>query len=437
MRVFRTIGLISALMLLITTEAYPCSCAFGGSPVCQDYWQAAAVFVGTVIESKTVNIKRGEGRDYQVQQRLVRFSLDEPFRGVEGAEVEVMTGMGGGDCGIAFTQSQQYLVFASSFEGKLYTGTCMRTKRISAAAADLEYMRGLKNVTSGAAVYGEVTLNKRNEKGETVRQWVPGAKIIIDGADKKEVRTDAKGAYRVDSLPAGDYTVKILLPENMTSGQTEKKISLATGGCAVVSFWLENDGRLNGRVFNPQGLPVNNAQIYLVEADKEQYRGHWDSAFSDAEGRYAFKRIPPGRYVLLIRFDGLSDQKSPFPLTYYPGVSDRAQAKVITVGEGQLIADYNLEMPPLPLEHEVTGSVVGSNGKPAVGAHVGYLVFGGSTFYGAKVDGADFSFKAYEGLRLTMRASIEREQGKSVYSDWVEVTVMSGLAPLKLVLPQP
>jgi hypothetical protein len=434
MKVCRTIGVLFALMLAIAGQAYPCDCQFGGSAVCQDYWKASAVFVGTVIESKTVSIKRGE---YQVQQRLVRFSLDEPFRGVEGAQVEVMTGMGGGDCGIGFTQTQQYLVYASSFEGKLYTGICMRTKRISAAAADLEYMRGLKNVTSGAAVYGEVTVNKRNEKGETVRQWVPGARIIIDGADKKEVRTDAKGAYRVDALPVGDYTVKILLPENMTTSQTEEKISLARGGCAVVSFWLENDGQLNGRIFNPQGLAVNNAQVFLTEFDKERYRGHWDAAYSDAEGRYAFKRIPSGRYILLIRFDGLTDQKSPFPITYYPGVSDRDQARVITVGEGQIIADYNLEMPPLPLEHEVTGSVVWSNGKPAAGARVGYLVVGGSTFYGAKVDGANFSLQAYEGLRLTMRASIEPEKGKTVYSDWVEVTVMLGLAPLKLVLPQP
>jgi hypothetical protein len=156
------------------------------------------------------------------------------------------------------------------------------------------------------------------------------------------------------------------------------------------------------------------------------------------EGRYAFKRIPPGRYVLSIRFDGMTSQNRPFPVIYYPGVSDRAQGKVITVGEGQKIDDYNLEMPPLPLEYEVTGSVVWPNGKPAVGARVGYSVDGGAVFYGTKDDGgANFSLKAYEGLRLTMRASIEPEKGKSVYSDWIKVTVMPGLPSVKLILPQP
>lgn len=106
MKVCRKVSVLVALILLLAAEAYPCSCQFGGGAVCQDYWKASAVFVGTVIESKTVSIKRGE---YEQQQRVVRFSLDEPFRGVEGAQVEVMTGMGGGDCGIAFKQTQQYL----------------------------------------------------------------------------------------------------------------------------------------------------------------------------------------------------------------------------------------------------------------------------------------------------------------------------------------
>ncbi|HVQ38453.1 MAG TPA: hypothetical protein VMS31_13015, partial [Pyrinomonadaceae bacterium] len=138
----------------------------------------------------------------------------------------------------------------------------------------------------------------------------------------------------------------------------------------------------------------------------------------DEDGNYAFKRIPPGRYILTIRFDGMSSQNRPFPLLYHPGVSDKAAAKVITIGEGQTIADYNLEVPPLPQEHEVTGKVVWSDGAPAVGARVGYMLAGDAVFYAAKDEaGSSFSVKAYEGLRLTMRASIEPEKGKQVYSD--------------------
>jgi hypothetical protein len=412
-RAFRNLTALLALILLGAVGVHACECQFGGAAVCQDYWKASAVFVGTVVEITTVTTKLD---GYERRQRLVRFSLDEPFRGVEGA--------------------QQYLVYASLFEGKLYTGICMRTKPSAAAVADLEYMRGLKTAKPGGAIYGEVTNYKRNEKGDLIRQAIAGAVVTVDGAVRREILSDANGAYRVDSLPAGDYSVNILPPASTTSRQTEQKIDLADGGCAFVGFWLENDGQLSGRVFNPHGLPINNAEVFLSEFDKERYRGHSDAAYSDAEGRYAFKQIPPGRYVLTIRFDGMTSQNRPFPLIYYPGVSNRSQAKVITMTEGQTI-NFDLEMPSLPLENEVVGSVVWSNGKPAVGARVGYMVVGDSVSYAIKnEDGGRFSLKAYQGLRLVMSASFDLEKGKQVYSDWVEVTVMPGLPLVKLILPQ-
>ena len=76
MKVCRTVGVLIALTFVMAAEAYPCDCQFGGGAVSQDYWQASAVFVGTVIESKTVNIKRGE---YEQQQRLVAFHSMSPF----------------------------------------------------------------------------------------------------------------------------------------------------------------------------------------------------------------------------------------------------------------------------------------------------------------------------------------------------------------------
>ena len=431
MKVFRTI----ALILLFTASAYGCDCAFGGGAVCQDYWKASAVFVGTVIESKTVMVKRGE---HEEQQRLVRFSLDEPFRGVEGAQVEVMTGMGGGDCGISFKQAQQYLVYASSFEGKLYTGICMRTKAISAAVADLEYMRGLKNAKSGGSIYGEVTAYARDEKGERTRRPLGGARIVIKGPGKKEITTDKKGAYRVEGLPAGDYTVTLSPPKGLSTGQTEQKINLADAGCSVVSFWLENDGEISGQVLNPQGLPVNNAELFLIEADKERYQGHWDAAYSDKEGRYAFRRVPSGRYVLLIRFDGLTSQNRPFPTTYHPGVTEKSQARVITIGEGQQLDKYDLEVPPLPLEYDVAGVVVWANGQPATNASVGYGGGPDPISYGVKVDDQGrFSFKAYDGMKLGISASVEPVKGKYLRSNDVVVVVTAGLPQIKLVFQNP
>ncbi len=119
-------------------------------------------------------------------------------------------------------------------------------------------------------------------------------------------------------------------------------------------------------------------------------------------------------------------------------MSDRSQAKIFTIGKGEAISDFNLEMPPLPLEFEVAGNVVWSDGKPAVGARVTYMVANDSVSYLANKNGeSNFSFKAYEGLKLSLNASFGPADGRAVYSDWVQVTVAPGAHSIQLVLPKP
>jgi hypothetical protein len=425
---------ILAVFAFHSASTFACDCMVA-PPSCQAYWEASAVFVGTVINSQTVTVKESP---YVERMRAVRISLDESFRGVEGAEVEVLTGLGGGDCGFGFRDGQQYLVYAyrSEQDQKLHTSICTRTKLISAADKDLAYIRGLSKAKPGATISGEILKNLRD--GEDVRrQPVGGIKVIVEGEKKFETVTDAKGQYRLDQLPEGEYTVRPVMPANLAFRGPERKITVSDRGCAEVSFWLESSARMTGRVLNPQGLPVPRAEIFMGDADKEKYHGHFDYAYADEEGKYSFILIPPGHYVLGIRFDGMTSQNRPFPVTYYPGVSDRSQAEVFTIVEGQRI-DFDLQVPPLPAEENIKGVVVWSDGRPAAAARVGYEVRGNAIMYDAKVDDeGHFSFKAYQGLRLALRASIEIEKGKSEYSNWVEVTAGTNLDPVKLVLTAP
>lgn len=430
MRTLCNLVLLLVLVCLGAARADACLCLDGGGTVCQEYWKASAVFVGTVRDIKTVRLKRGE---YQIPRRLVRFSLDERFRGVETTEVEVLTGTGGGDCGFSFKEAHPYLVYASLVEGKLETSICVGTKSLTSAGADLDYLHGLKNAKPSGTISGQVTAYKLNEKGDNPRQGLPWATVIVEGPERHEVVTDVDGNYRL-SLPPGNYIVKISLPKGTTIKQTEEEITLPHGGCANASFWLENDGQLSGRVLDLRGLPVSKAELFLSQLDKERYHGRSETVWSDQDGKYAFKQIAPGRYTLMIRFDGMTSRDRPFPLTYYPGVSDRAQAKVITIGEGQIITDYNLEIPPLPLEYEVAGNVVWPDGRPAVEARVSYMVVGFSELYGTWNEESTFHFKAYGGLQLAIRATLELEKGKYLYSDWVQITVRPGLPPLRFVL---
>jgi hypothetical protein len=422
------------LLIFLAGEISACDCA-GQTIPCQAYGQASAVFLGTVINSRIVTTKRGE---FESQSRVVRMSIDTSFRGVEGGEVEVTTGLGGGDCGFGFQQSRQYLVYAYEYEGKLGTGICSRTRLASNAGEDLQYLRSSAKNTTGGSISGGVFKARRNEHGGTAYDPLAGVAVFVDGPKNARTKTDTSGKYRLENFPPGDYIVKLSMPEGLsTRGEPEEKVKLVDYACGVASFWLEPDGQLSGRVLNPQGLPVNKAEIFISEADKERYQGYFESAYSDEDGRYRFKQVPPGRYVLAIRFDGMTGQQRPFPQTYVPGVGEKSQATVISLKEGQKIDAYDLQMPPLPLESEIEGQVLWSDGKPAADARVGYSG-GEPVLYGAAVDkDGRFRFKAYNDLKISLSASVEPEKGKYIQSNNVTILVGPGLEPVKLILPRP
>ncbi|MBA2524627.1 MAG: carboxypeptidase regulatory-like domain-containing protein [Pyrinomonadaceae bacterium] len=233
---------VFALVALSPGNALACSCL--ERVPCQAYGEASAVFVGTVIDSRIITIKQA---NYERKRRAVRLSVDSPFRGVRGSKVEVTTAMGGGDCGFGFVPSQQYLVYASEYEGKLSTSICSRTRSIARAAEDLSYIRGLATAKPGATISGKVVKNRRNKDGGYDNLPLAGTKVTIEGQAKRKIRTDMKGQFRVEGLPAGTYVVKISVPDGLAvTGVPEQKVEVTDRGCAVVEFWLEPARKLSG-----------------------------------------------------------------------------------------------------------------------------------------------------------------------------------------------
>lgn len=430
------ITFIFALILIgvAGVDARACQCAGEGVP-CQQYWEASAVFIGTVIEGRPVKVKSG---DFEHEQRAIRISIDEAFRGVEGAEVEVITGLGDSDCGFGFRRSQQYLVYAYRGEDqKLHTSVCTRTRAISDADPDLLYIRGLSRAKRGSTISGEVIRERRNETGGSDAEPLAGIKVSIEGPQKAEAVTNAKGEFKIEGVQAGDYTVVPAAPKGLATRGEDQKVTVADRGCAVAYLWLYSNARIAGRVINPEGFPVKNAALTLVDADKPRFTGHTDYAYGDENGGYSFKLIPPGRYVIHLRYDGMmTSQHRPFPVIYYPGTTDKSQAHIFPIKEGDAV-DLDIKVPPLPPESEIRGQVVWPDGKPAPTAKVGYGTDGVS--YAVSVDEEGrFSFKVYNGITIGISAYVETAPRQYVRANGPTIIVGVNIEPIKLVLrPSP
>lgn len=436
---------------LFTIEGIACSC-IGVKPPCQAYWEASAVFLGTVNDSATVAIL--EDRQ-PIQQRLVRFSLEEVFRGEQKAEAEVLTGLGGGDCGFAFTKGERYLVYAyhNVQTGKLQVSVCSRTRLLSEATEDLRYIRNLPEPGAGSSISGEVLLQSLSIKEESsyILKPLEGIKIIVEGQSKTlKAVTDKAGRYQIGGLEPGVYKIRADLPSNISS-PSEFEVKVVDRGCAGIDFRASLNGQISGKVFDSNAQPLVGVKVDIIpveEMTSSSPAGKW--RFTNQQGSYQIDWIPPGNYLLGVNLIGAQDAQCPRPRTYYPGVSDPSQAKIISIGEGQELQSYDLRLLSQQPQRIIKGVVVWPDGRPATQASVNLANGTRPHYLIGKGTGTDekgrFELKAAEGCSYRILAftyggrvsSTSNEMIEQRHAEPVTVRVTEGkIEPLKLVLSLP
>jgi len=427
----------SALFLFaFATQAVACSCA-GPQQPCAAYGDAAAVFAGTVTFSMTTKVKE---TDFEFTKRLVRLHVDRPLRNVDAGDVEVLTGWGDADCGFGFRLGGQYLVYAYGGNGKtLETSICTRTRLLSDATADLEYIRGLSKAAPGGTISGEVRLHRPSRENNDTLPPVKDVKILFDGPNIKfERKTDSEGKYRISGLPPGTYKVRIDLPEGLSIYNPEVELKVRDRGCREAFFLVEPDTQLTGKVLDAQGMPAANVWMELVPVSREG-NVYPSNVQTDKEGRYVMKLVRPGNYHLGVRIAGLAGSTYvPYPQTYYPGVKDRSQATVITINEGQRIELDELVLPARFIERTLNGIVVDLDGTPVAGAVVWLKErqYNDSDMpYRRETDSEGrFSYPVYEGIKYQLNAYVDSAERREKSSAPLEVVITSNPEPIKIIL---
>jgi hypothetical protein len=450
MRIFQCFAAVIFIFLAFDVTA-ACSCAPPRAP-CNYYGDASAIFVGRAVGSaqrKTVVDENGEKITFDVG--TIRFLVLENFKGASGYEVEISSGTGGGDCGYWFRRNETYVVYAYLLkDGKtLYTHICTRTRPLSFAADDLEYLRSLAIAKPGATLYGKLVRFIGDVEHGPVKEGpkMAGVKVVVTGEGKTiETVTNDAGEYRVSGLSPGDYDASPQLPDNLAaiSSRDQKDnfgrftgrepIRLTDRGCGEINFSVQFNGIVSGRILDAAGEPAKEVHIRLGSADAED-KERW--TWTDKEGYYEFVRVPPGSYLLGFNLTWAPDDDAPYPRTFYPGVKTRSEAALITVGEGEKLKGYDMTLPPRLSEREVRVTVVWPDGRPAVGARVYYEMNEPKvTHLGASVETdarGQVNLNLFDNYHYIVYSTVQRN-GKDVHAAPVELLVDKFLKPLKLVL---
>lgn len=318
--------------------------------------KAGPVFLGTVLA--VTDLPR-TGVDVFLSRRRTRIQVDESFGGLspDVHEVDVLTGAGGGDCGIPFRAGEVYLVDAFvGKDGLVHAGICSSTRRIDAAGVALRILRQRRDGQQVPSLAGQIARHDRSFEGTLgTHDPKPLANVLVRvKADGRvyETRADSEGLYAFYSLPPGRYEFAPDLPPGTTlswyigSDRPLVPFELNAGGCQERNIDIFASGSIQGRILDSSNKLLPHAFVYIVPADEKvlpkERQLYWES--QGKEGFFKFVHIPPGQYLILVNPEDSRNPEFPYRRTFYPGVHDRPSAAIITLRGGEQIKDADIRL---------------------------------------------------------------------------------------------
>ena len=244
--------------------------------------------------------------------------------------------------------------------------------------------------TGTARIRGRVTSAENRSPLRRAQVSITSPEVSV----RRMTTTDAEGRYEFAELPAGRFVITATKGGYVTLQAGQRRpfepgnpIALADAQTlANVDIALPRGSVITGRITDEFGEPIAMAQ---VQAQRYQYGPGGQRrltfsgglggplVFTDDLGQFRLYGLMPGEYVvsavvrqmaMAVGPGNTNDSTEGFAPTFYPGTINVADAQPVTLGLGQ---ELTLHIPLSAARMaSVSGSVVDSLGKPAVGAMV-------------------------------------------------------------------
>lgn len=217
---------------------------------------------------------------------------------------------------------------------------------LSGASSDSESLQ--LTVERGFVLRGRVS-----GEGEPIAEAAVALIPARGGSPVAVAVADSAGELELSGLDEGEYVVTGVAP-SWFPAEAEVRITIPRDDSFELT--LHSGGSLRGAVIEPDGRPVSSVRVL---AHRRSVNGRWrGETLTDAQGRYDFAALPPGRYQVDVLGEGGQ------PLTTPSGKAASATASV----EGGEPSE--LEFVVTAQDGVITGLVVDRDGEPLTAAFV-------------------------------------------------------------------
>lgn len=468
------LALAALLLPPLAGRAEACSCFAIPTPY-QAYRDARAVFAGKVLGSRDVPTQE-QGREgvYTVNERRLRFAVEEVFKGPKAAEIEVNAGRTDSTCYSGFNVGQSYLIYAyGDSDAALSVHACTRTGRLTHALDDVHYIRALLRGEPEPRVYGSlVRVDDDLSKDKSGRVTpIGGIRILVEGGGRRfEAVTDERGLYSFSGIPDGTYKARPLLPDKYFAYfPAEEEFILHPqeapgyghvhhGPSAFAGFNIGWKNEISGRILDAEGRPVRRARASLLSVrDPRDPPLVVEEAWTDlAEGKYRFTGLTPGAYVPCATVRAPFKTGGQAPRFCHPGAADPGRATPVRVQESGDETGKDIKLPAGYAVRQIEGVLVWPDGRPVAR---GWVLLAGKENPGEGDEGYDytpagddgrFSAQGFAGAEYWVHATVgtfglKFSSGKNLWDSGVRelkarpLRVIPGETnePQRIVIPLP
>jgi hypothetical protein len=404
---------VLAFLVTISGPARACSCAKLGPRPCEGLSSADVIFVGTVLEIENPAPDETRGADQGGNSRY-HFQIDENIAGTGGKEIDVYSSRGGADCSYHFRQGVKYLLFVyRASDGRLLASTCSPTREIEYADAVVPQLRAMRDHQRVASLYGVLRTTEEpysSVSDESFDRPLAHTNVELRSVDHVfQAKTDADGVYSFYYVPSGSYRIEADLPANFELAEEIldsplPPLELPAGACYEYDVNALPTGSIRGSVAGPDGKPLPFASVELFRTEKytATFAGMGWSEAQGEDGVIEFQHVAPGDYILVYNNSDKLTTYQPFHRAFYPGVTDRAQAKQIHLEPGQHFLDANIQVSGGRTTRQVTVRLIALQGTLPGLAFVETRGVDGSNLPGEAIEPGVYKIKVFRGVRYSL-----------------------------------